>query len=608
MKVRGIQSRQIEGTSIPLDSKSSASLRRLCGAKQLQIIITLLLATTGGLIFFLIYLQIYKGPVFQQLAEQNRVRHKEVKPLRGIIYDRYHTPLVVNVPTFNLMVTPIDLYQHPEAAAGISRELAVLFPDQNIDATIKETLSTFSYIPLILKKKITYEQGMRLIPLIEKWPGIFLQEGFERYYPSKDLTAHVVGYTSYVNQQDLDADDHYSGSDIIGKTGVEQTFESSLRGVKGQKQIEVNALGKEDKILNYKPAKRGQDIELSIDLRMQTALDRILKENLIKSKATRAAGVVMNPRNGEVLALVSLPEFDNNIFSSEFNRRQYQDLLTNTDQPLFNRAISGEYPPGSTFKLILGAAALEEGVVTPATTVLSSGGIRVGAWFFPDWLAGGHGVTNMTRAIAWSVNTYFYTIGGGYQDIPGLGLERILAYGAKFNLGQPTGIELPAESAGFLPSTEWKERVKNEPWYLGDTYHLSIGQGDILITPLQVALWTSFFANGGTLYQPTIRSGYSRAIDKNFISSKNTEVIKQGLRETVTSGSARSLNSLKKSVAGKTGTAEIGGDKKPHGWFTGFAPFETPEIVITVLIEEGDGAKSAVPVARDFFNWYFDNY
>jgi penicillin-binding protein 2 len=264
------------------------------------------------------------------------------------------------------------------------------------------------------------------------------------------------------------------------------------------------------------------------------------------------------------------------------------------------------------------AAALQEGVVSENTGVLSVGGIRIGQWFFPDWKAGGHGRVDAKRAIAESVNTYFYYIGGGYEDFRGLGVEKINYYGDLFGLGKQTGIDLAGESSGFLPTPAWKENVRGERWYIGDTYHLSIGQGDLLVTPLQVAMFTSVFANGGKLYRPhfirKILSSDDRVINEtaiepvreDFIDAYNVNVVKQAMRQTVVSGSARKLANSTVEIAGKTGTAQWSTKKANHAWFTGFAPYDEPKIVITILIEEGkEGSEVAVPIAGEFINWYF---
>jgi penicillin-binding protein 2 len=281
------------------------------------------------------------------------------------------------------------------------------------------------------------------------------------------------------------------------------------------------------------------------------------------------------------------------------------------------RALSGTYPSGSTIKPMIAAAALEEGIINQNTTFLSTGGIYYDKWFFPDWKAGGHGLTNVRRALAESINTFFYIIGGGYKDFNGLGVEKMKKYVELFGLGNKLGIDLPSEAPGLIPDQEWKEKVKKEEWYIGDTYHFAIGQGDVLVTPLQMAFATSVFANGGTLYSPHVVkeiisdvSGPTfvkpQVIRENFIDKKNIEIVRQGLRQAVTSGSATKLQNLKVSSAGKTGTAEGATGRPPHAWFTGFAPYFDSEIVITVLVEEGgEGSGIAQDVSFEFLNWYF---
>jgi penicillin-binding protein 2 len=269
---------------------------------------------------------------------------------------------------------------------------------------------------------------------------------------------------------------------------------------------------------------------------------------------------------------------------------------------------------------VISIAALEEKIIDERTSFLSTGGIRIGQWFFPDWKAGGHGITDVRKAIAESVNTFFYYIGGGYQDFIGLGVEKIVKYAKLFGLGAQSGIDLPGESAGFLPTEEWKEKVKGEAWYIGDTYHMAIGQGDVLVTPLQVANYTAVFANGGKLYRPhlvkEILSGNDKPIREvetvpvreNFVSNYNMNIVRQGMRQTVTGGSARSLSTLPVTVAGKTGTAQWSSQKANHAWFTGFAPYENPQIIITVLVEEGvEGSTISVPIAKEVLEWYFAN-
>ena len=295
--------------------------------------------------------------------------------------------------------------------------------------------------------------------------------------------------------------------------------------------------------------------------------------------------------------------------------------MVDPNAPLFSRAWAGSFPSGSVIKPIIAAAAFSEGLINRQTTFFSSGGLQINTWFFPDWKAGGHGVTNVVKALAESVNTFFYIIGGGYENFVGLGLEKISEYLKKFGLANTVGIDLPGETAGFIPSREWKEDVKKERWYIGDTYNLSIGQGDLLVTPLQVANYTAIIANGGTSYQPHLVKRMinaetkekidiaPRIIEKNVLPDSILSIVREGMRATITSGSAQSLNSLPVAVAGKTGTAQWSSKYSPHAWFTGFAPYDDPQIVLTILIEEGgEGSHVAVPVAREVFGWWAKNH
>ena len=314
--------------------------------------------------------------------------------------------------------------------------------------------------------------------------------------------------------------------------------------------------------------------------------------------------------------MVSSPSFNANEFSRGLSVEEYESLQKNSDDPLFNRAVQGLYPSGSTIKPIIAAAALSEGLITASTKYLSTGGFRIGQSFFPDWKAGGHGWADVRLALAESINTFFYIIGGGYNDYQGLGIERINKYAHIFGLGDKTGVDLPNEAAGLVPTPAWKLETKKTPWYIGDTYHVAIGQGDVLVTPLQIANYTSAIANNGVLYQPHFLLETVSSEDGNrqrfrpvvkrqlLVEEKNLKIVREGMRQVVKSGSGRALSSLTLDIAGKTGTAEVG-SRQPHAWFTGFAPFDSPQIVVTILLENaGEGSTYAVPVAKDILQWW----
>jgi penicillin-binding protein 2 len=610
-----------------------------------------------------VWLQIIKSNYYYLLSEDNRLRAEIIEPKRGIIYDKNMKPLVRNKANFVLYVRPIDLPRDELIRDNLIREIGLVLDgsasstknispvDLNLTGSkelsivsdspsfykIKDLLSVVkigsleSYQPLFIQDNIEYDKAMLIYLKLSRWPGVFLTNKIRREYLTSGANgpeiagvsslSPILGYTGKINDKELKSlGKKYSMIDYIGKAGIEYFWEEKLKGESGRKNIEVDALGRRKKIINEVLAKDGDNLLLSLDLELQKKTEEVARTYLDKEKLKRASIIIMNPNNGEILALVSLPTYDNNAFAMGISQDDYNKFLNDPDQPLFNRSISGEFPSGSTIKPIFAAGALQEGVINENTSFLSNGGLRIGEWFFPDWKAGGHGTTNVRSAIAFSVNTFFYYIGGGYGDFKGLGLTGLVKYSKLFGLGDLTGIDLNGEAKGFVPTSVWKEQTKNEPWYIGDTYHFAIGQGDVLVTPLQVVNYTSALANGGTLYQPHLVSKIldsnnqvledvkARVIRKDFISVENMNIVREGMRQTVVSGSGRYLSSLPISAAGKTGTAQWSSKKANHAWFIGFAPYENPELAITVLVEEGvEGSTIAVPIAYDIFNWYFLN-
>lgn len=608
------------------------------------------------LVFRLFWLQIFKGDEYRALAEGNRVRAISIEPKRGVIYDSNRIPLVKNEANFVLYLVPSDMPKGELDRDEILRKLAFIIDNEvsdDLQQDKKNNLSDENYSPFIFLKdstyfyfvkdkldKITigsldsfrplfimdnldYESAIAISLEAEKMPGVSLSTKMGRsYIISNDFLpslSHIIGYTGKISEKDLEVfGEEYSLIDYIGKTGLEYFYENELKGQKGKKYVEVDALGREKKIINELPPIDGSNLVLSLDSKLQFKIEEILKEHLKKNNLSRASVIALNPQNGEILSLVSWPAYDNNIFSRGVSQVDYSLLLNNPNRPLFNRAVSGNFPSGSTLKPIIAVAALEEKVIKESTYINSSGGIRVSQWYFPDWKAGGHGLTNVKKALAESVNTFFYYIGGGYENFVGLGIDRIVKYLNSFGLGSQSGLDLPQEAKGFVPTPEWKEESRDEVWYIGNTYHVSIGQGDILVTPLQVANFTAFFANGGKLYRPhlvrevldgdnqLIREIKAETIKDDFIDPKNIEIVKEGMRQTVISGSAQRLNLLPYEISGKTGTAQWGTNKTPHAWFTSFAPYDEPEIVLTILLEEGEeGSGPPVTIAGEILEYYF---
>ncbi|MBI5621387.1 penicillin-binding protein 2 [Candidatus Falkowbacteria bacterium] len=578
------------------------------------------------------YLQVGRGDYYYGLAEGNRIRKLAVQSPRGVIFDTTGRQLVKNIPSFNLLITPADLPADELAQQAVLSQVAALvgMPMEDIRYIIDEH-RPYIYQPILIKSGLDYDQIITATVKATDWPGVSLEQGSRREYLFSDTAdetppvfslSHVLGYNGQLTKADYEAHaaEGYFLNDMIGKTGLEAFYEKTLKGANGQKQVEVDALGREKKIIAETDPVAGQDLTLSLDYGLQKTAEAALSDSLKQFNKKRGAVVVMNPQNGEIMALVSLPSFDANNFAAGISTAEYSQLLNNQNKPLFNRVVAGAYPSGSTIKPVMAAAALAEGVITTATSFTSVGGIRIQQWFFPDWKAGGHGVTNVYKAIAESVNTFFYMIGGGFPrggnptadyEFEGLGPYRIAAWLQQFGLGQALGLDLNGEANGFVPTVEWKNATVGEQWYIGDTYNLSIGQGNLLVTPLQVASWTATIANGGTMYRPHLvrqigdQPVAPEVLRDHLTDDKYLAIVREGMRQTVEYGSARSFSALPISVAAKTGTAQWSNDRAPHAWLTAFAPVQQPQIVVTVLVEEGEeGSMSASPVAREILNYY----
>ncbi len=442
------------------------------------------------------------------------------------------------------------------------------------------------------------------------YEAVDLEVSSYRRYVTDNIPSlsHVLGFTGIISAEEYAnrEDKSYRRFDVIGKQGIEKYFEQELRGTFGEETIEVDALGKAERIIAKVDPIDGQNITLTIDSELQAFIENSITDHLSRYQATKASVVVMDPSSGEVLALVSYPAYDANLFIGGIDEASYQALLNDPDQPLFPRASAGEFPSGSVIKPVYAAAALMEGIITTKTSFLSVGGFYIGPYYFKDWKAGGHGVTDIYHAIADSVNTFFYIIGGGNETFNGLGLDRLMSYADKFGFGEQSGIDLPGEADGFLPSKQWKEETYGERWYIGDTYNVAIGQGNFIVTPLQIARSIAVFANGGYLVRPKLVAKEEEA--PQIVPMETVQIIRDAMRETVTNGTAMILQDLPVSVAGKTGTAQWSSTKVPHAWFTGFAPYENPSLVVTVLVEEGSDDYLAVPIAKDIFDWWFTKY
>lgn len=558
------------------------------------------------------YMQVMQGNMYRSMSDDNRFRIQVLPARRGIIRDRQGRILADNVPAFDVRMRESDLPAGLENVENRKKEIEHVSSIIGVQySDIETSLHATGTKPddwAVVAKDIPYENAVSLSIALPQLRGVALIQDAKRDYPfgsSVSSLSHVLGYAGSISPDEYEQKktNGYRLIDDIGKTGIESSYESVLRGVAGENKTEVDALGRPRQLVEETAPVDGKDVTLSVDLDIQRAAEQSLKTWIEKAHSTRGSAIVMDANTGAILAAVSLPSYDNNAFAGRVSSTMYQALISNPDKPLFPRAWGGQFPSGSVIKPLIASAALQEGVITPKTTVLSTGGIQVGPWFFPDWKAGGHGLVNVKSALAWSVNTFFYYVGGGYQNFHGLGVDKLSEWMKKYGLGSETGIDVPGETNGHVPSQQWKQDVKGERWYIGDTYNLSIGQGDLLVTPVQVARMTATVANGGTMVIPHfVENEKSKNPPKLDIDASALEVVREGMRDTVVYGSGRALASLSVPIAGKTGTAQWRSDKPNHAWFTSFAPADHPQIVVTVMIEEGvEGSSVAVPVAKDIY-------
>jgi penicillin-binding protein 2 len=586
------------------------------------------------LLFRSFQLQILENENFKKQAESNRYIFHKISAQRGVIYDRNLNQLVFNREVFSLVckkeLLPIDVKEREKILEKISQILKV---DKN---QMKEKIEKESS-PVIISNSLDLPTLIILETKIEEFPGFEIVQNSIREYPEGETFSHILGYLGRVSAKELKEEpDFYSNLDYTGKSGIEGFYEKILRKIPGKIKIERDALQRviSKEIVSF--PQNGKSIVLSIDASLQRKIKEVLQKRLQEVKGKGAAAVALDPKTGEVLSLVSLPTFDNNIFFSD-EPEKISKLFQDKNQPLFNRAISGQYLIGSTIKPIVAIAALEEKIIDPSKTINCQGEIVIPNPWNPslptikkDWKT--HGITDLKKAIAESCNVYFYTIGAGLGDQKGLGVEKIKKYLKLFGFGEKTNIDLFGEKEGLVPDPEWKMRELKEPWRDGDTLNLSIGQGFVLATPLQVANAFSAIANGGKLFEPkilkkivdstknppeTLEEFPPKVIRENFVDKKTLEIVREGMRQAVTGlnsphATALLLNSLPVSCAAKTGTAEVweGGEKIYNSWITVFAPYEDPKIVLTIMIEgvkakEVENQLIVVPVAKEVLEWYF---
>lgn len=581
-------------------------LGRTLTVQSVNVLYVFFIVLFVSLIARVTYIQVVRGSEYYRIADQNRVKSVESKAARGDITDRHGSPLVSNIPRFTLLINK-GLIQTTTNREELKNLLVRYFPEDSSKFEIFDEQDSDEAANVILEENIPYDKAVLLYAEVAEHPALSIVYEPTRLYSRTIGLAHIIGYTSRLSPSDAEAHPLLSLTDYIGREGVERSYDSVLRGVNGRRDIEVDVFGREKKDILERSPEKGAPLVTTLDADAQEKLYKIMREAVESNGKSAGAAVVMDPFSGDILAMVSYPDYDPNIFSHPLSQEEYTSIIASDKKPLFNRALAGEYPAGSIFKMVVAAAALEKGFITPSFTVHSSGGLYLGDTFFPDWRAGGHGVTNLYSAIANSVNTYFYTVGGGHGSHPGVGAALIGTYARHLGFGNITGIDLDGEQPGRIPDP-MQPNLDGRRWFQGDTYNLSIGQGSLLVTPIQVARYMAIFANSGTVVTPRVVSTATSTPTSAPISSETISAIRTALRQTITSGTATSLQSVRVPVAGKTGTAQFSRVKEPHSWFAGFAPFETPRIVIAVIIEEGGDRGLAVTVARQFMEWYFNEY
>lgn len=620
--------------------------------KPLIIIASIVLVGMAILAVQLFRLQIMDGERNLGLADGNRLRQQITRAPRGVIYDRNNMPLVSNLASSDVSVTPSllpkkdtqrqEMYAKAAAILGISQQEVEAKAEKaciesELTKKTKPDQAKFKCLsspqPVLIATNIDRDKYLEFDQSSNDLPGFNLEENPIRAYQDEGLLGAIVGYTGRVTQEDLKADRTYSATDLNGKLGVEKQYEQVLRGQNGSEQTEVDASGRPIKLLSAKPAISGENLILSIDMELQKQMTESIKKQMEASGSRQAAGVALNAKTGEVLAAVNLPGYDNNLFAKGISQKDYTRLINDSAQPLFNKVFGGAYPVGSIIKPLIGSAALQEKVINTNTSVEDKGALEIPNRYDPNIKYtfrsyerhSAIGVVNVTRAIALSSNVFFYTVGGGYANISGLGVNRLTNYYSKFGLGKKTGVDVPEETAGTLPTPDLKKKMTKEDWYLGDTYNISVGQGDLRASPLQMAVATAAVANGGQVMKPhvlkeikdssgrTVKKIEPEVVQKDFISQENLSVIRQAMRQVVSSPSGTACCQIEQqvpvAVAAKTGTAETdpNGKRKPHAWFTAFAPYDDPQIVMVVLItNSGEGSQFAAPAVRESLAWCFN--
>lgn len=602
-KKRENQSKWRAWLEIPVESEVYQP--PLHGVILLQVLIVLL--------FFLFvlrfwYLQVHMGQELSRQSLANRLRYEQIYAPRGRILDVNGVPLADNRIAFGLSLVREDCHDIPATLAQVAAWTGI--PLGKLQERFQhDRLRTKPFEPMLLTSDMNFAQAARVEAELVSWPGLEIVVRSKRWYPEKELFAHVLGYVAEANEKEMDADPDLALGDLVGKQGLEYSYEKILRGQKGRYRLEVDALGRAlDKILEEAPH-NGEEVRLSLDRDLQKAAWDALD-------GEAGSVVVMEPDTGKIRALVTAPAYDNNLFAAGISRKDWDELRTNTRFPLQNRVIQSTYPPGSVWKLMMAAMFLENGI-KPTESVFCGGQMKLGNHIFRCWRKGGHGTMDMTRSIINSCDVYYY------HFAEKLGVEKMARFAEQSGFGKPTGIDLPHEKGGIVPSREWKMRRYGKPWLKGETINSSIGQGYTLVTPLQMAVNVSSFLNGGKILKPLLREDAATEV-RNMVPAKpeTLQFVLEAMRQTASIGTCKIVGRKDAEMGGKTGSAqvvklrmagqrrlktnELPWEQRDHAWVATWGRKDGKTYVVIAMVEHGGGGGSAAgPVAKKVYEHLF---
>ena len=578
--------------------------------------LTVVAACLFAVVFFvrLATIGFSKGDFYKDRALANV--NKEIYDIapRGIVLDRYGKPLVENIPIFSVFIKTSELFREKEEEKVANTLYEVLDIEPGAFYALLRESNLEIINELLVAQDITLEEAIALRGM--SLESLKVKDDYKRKYASPAFS-HITGYVGLADKEDLKLNQNLQFKDIVGKTGLEDFYDDILRGQNGVTIMYRDAHGTMLEERKVEEAAIGEDIKTTIDGEFQEYLYRELSESLADLGRVAGVGLALDPKNGEVLAMVSLPSFDANVFTSTGTGEKRLELLTDERKPLFNRALGGAYNPGSTIKPFVAFGALNEKVITPEKEIFSAGYIEIPNPYNPDlpsrfvdWRA--HGWVDVHSALARSSNVFFYEVGAGFESQKGLGIERLRRYWQVFGFGEKTGIDFPGEAKGFLPSPEEKEERTGSIWRIGDTYNVAIGQGDLLLSPLQLVRAVASLVNGGNLVKPKILMNTEESVKELLPESNDEEKIlediKEGMEDAVEKsyGTAHLLATLPFSVGAKTGSAQISNNTKTNAFITAYTPAENPEIVLLILVEDAkEGSLNAVPIANRVLWWYY---